>query len=95
MTQLQYTDLAIRCDACNGAGYVYNPDWRDVSMLKWTDTEVHMFVLEHGYEELPCGECDGTGERLTETGEVLYRLVQPLISRAIKAHERRYHSSTP
>ncbi len=68
MTHLQYTDLVIRCTACNGDGYV-----------------------EIGTEELPCSECDGTGQRLTEAGKVIYRLVQPLIERAIEVHEFRYH----
>ena len=95
MTQLQYTDLTTRCTACNGFGYVDNQAWRGVSPDTWSTAEARDFIREHGTEELPCGECDGTGKRLTETGEVLYRLVQPLIERAIEAHERRYHRRRP
>ncbi len=87
---LQYTDLVLRCEACNGSGYVYNPDWRDVDFAGWTPAEIREFTRTHGNEELECGECDGTGERLTDAGEALYRAMLPMVQRAITAAMRRH-----
>lgn len=90
MTELRYTDLIVRCDACSGSGYVYNPDWRGLDFATWSTAEVREFIREHGNEELTCGECDGTGERLTEQGETLNRALLPMVQRAINAAMRRH-----
>lgn len=92
---MKYTDLVIRCDTCDGSGYVYNSRWSGVNFDNWSTAEIRQFIHEHGNEELECGECNGAGKRYTEMGEALRRLIYPMIWRevrnAISKHKRLDH----